>query len=73
MSNALTSKPILFADDTCLLAKASNLENLQANLDRELQNLHEWCCVNKLTVNPFKTSVLIIPPKLGKTPSPTSI
>ena len=42
MSNALASKPILFADDTCLLVKASNLESLQTNLDIELQNLHEW-------------------------------
>ena len=73
MSDALASKPILFADDTCLLVKASNLEPWQTHLDRELRNLREWCCFNKLTINPSKTSVLIIPPKLGKTPSPTSI
>ena len=36
MSNALASKPILFADDTCLLVKASNLESMQINLEREL-------------------------------------
>ena len=70
MSNALASKPILFADDTCLLVKASNLESLQTNLDIELQNLHEWCCINKLTINHSKTSVLIIPPKLGKNHPP---
>ena len=73
MSDALASKPILFANDPCLLVKASNLESLQTNLDRELQNLHEWCCVNNQTVNPSITSAPIIPPKLGKTPSPTSI
>ena len=36
MSNALASKPVLFADDTCLLVKAPNLESLQTNLDEEL-------------------------------------
>ena len=40
MSNALASKHILFADDTCLLVKASNLKSLQTNLDIDLQNLH---------------------------------
>ena len=60
------SQPRLFADDTCLIVKDSNCEQLQTKINVELQNFHQWCCVNKLSINPTKTNVIIIPPKQTK-------
>ena len=68
LHNSLESKPRLFADDTCLLVKGSNFEQLEINLNAQLHNLHLWCNVNKLFVNPAKTNILIIPPKQIKAP-----
>ena len=36
---------------------------LQIKLNLELQNLHQWCCVNKLSINLSKTNIIIIPSK----------
>ena len=60
---ALKSQPRLFADNTCLIVKGLNPEQLQIKINSELQNLHQWCCVNKLSINPSKTNIIIIPPK----------
>ena len=60
---ALKSQPRLFADDICLIVKGLNPEQLQIKINSELQNLHQWCCVNKLSINPSKTNIIIIPPK----------
>ena len=60
---ALKSQPRLFADGTCLIVKGFNPEQLQIKINSELQNLHQWCCVNKLSINPSKTNIIIIPPK----------
>ena len=68
LHNSLESEPRLFADDTCLLVKASNSEQLEINLNTELHHLHLWCSVNKLSVNPAKSNIVIIPPKRIKTP-----
>ena len=43
--------------------KGLNPEQLQIKSNSELQNLHQWCCVNKLSINPSKTNIIIIPPK----------
>ena len=59
----LNSQPRLFADDTCLIVKGLNPEQLQIKIYSELQNLHQWCCVNKLSINPSKTNIITIPPK----------
>ena len=68
LHNSLQSEPTLFADDTCLLVKGSNSEQLEINLNAELHHLHLWCSVNKLSVNPAKTNIVIIPPKRIKAP-----
>ena len=68
LHNSLESEPRLFADDTCLLVKGSNSEQLEINLNTELHHLHLWCSVNKLSVNPAKTNIVIIPPKRIKMP-----
>ena len=68
LHNSLESEPRLFADDPCLLVKGSNSEQLEINLNAELHHLHSWCRVNKLSVNPAKTNIAIIPPKRIKAP-----
>ena len=60
---ALKSQHRLFADDTCLIVKGLNPEQLQIKIDSELQNLHQWCCINKLLINLSKTNITIITPK----------
>ena len=54
------SKP---ADDTCLVIHATNPIILREKLNLELQKVYEWTKANKITVNPEKSHVLIIPPK----------
>ena len=60
---ALKSQPKLFVDDTCLIVKGLNPEQLQIKINSELQNLDQWCCVNKLSINPSKTNIIINPSK----------
>ena len=61
--NALTSPPRLFADDTCLVIHAANPRTLQEKINIELLNVHKWTKANKITLNPKKSSALIVPPK----------
>ena len=68
LHNLLKSETRLFADDTCLLIKGSNSQQLEINLNAELQHLHLWCSVNKLSVYTAKTNIVIIPPKRIKAP-----
>ena len=67
---ALKKQPRLFADDTCFIVKGLNPKQLQIKINSELQNLHQWCCVNKLSINPSKTNIIIIPPKQTNTTIP---
>ena len=67
LPNAVLGTPTLFADDTCLMLKHSNLSTLQSNLNYQASCLIDWCKSNKLTINPQKSHVLLIPPKLNKT------
>jgi len=60
----LKCKPSLFADDKCLIVKASTPVIFQQKNELELVKLYNWCCTNKLTINPSKTNIIIIPPKL---------
>ena len=63
LNNALNCIPRLFADDTCLTLKSLDPKLLQNEMNTELEKLQQWCCANKLTINPIKTIILIIPPK----------
>ena len=55
----------LFADDTCLVFNNSSLSILELNCNIELKNLKNWCDANKLQINPQKSAVIVIPPKLN--------
>ena len=49
----------LFADDTCISLKNSNLNNLYNTLNRELVKVNNWISANKLALNISKTVYLL--------------
>ena len=63
LTNALQSKPRLFADDTCPISSADTLSVLHQKINAELKRLQVWCPVNELTINLSKTCIRIVPPK----------
>ena len=63
---AVSCRPILFADDICLIFSAPNLAFHTTIMNKELQSQSIRFDSNKLTVNPFKSNFLIVPPKLNK-------
>ena len=65
LPNAKTRNPRLFANDTCLISTSINPEILQEKLSLDLESVHNWCIADKLSLNPAKSSFLIIPPKLN--------
>ena len=67
---ALKSQRRLFADDTYLIVKGLSPKQLQTKIISKLQNLHQWCCVNKLSINPTKTKIIIISPNQMKAAIP---
>ena len=52
----------LFADDTSLTASAKNIDELLFEINKELPNIYDWLCANKLTLNLRKTKYLIFQP-----------
>jgi hypothetical protein len=50
----------MYADDTNLTACSDNINNLQAILNSDLNNIHQWIVANKLTLNVGKTEYMII-------------
>ena len=65
MPTAIETPPRLFADDTCLIINHENVSTLQDKMNMELKKLHNWCNVNKLTINPSKSTAILISPKLN--------
>ena len=61
LPNASSCHTTLFADDTCLLIQAKDVSTLQKRSNSELSKVHQWMNCNKLTLNPNKTQVLLIP------------
>ena len=60
--------PRLFADDASLVYSEKNLQRLTEIINADLQKISEWFKANKLTVNPSKSNIIIIPPKLNQLP-----
>ena len=54
---------VMFADDTCLLYTGDNLEDLTHHVNERLKIIFEWCCQNKLCVNPEKCSYMLFTTK----------
>ena len=66
LPNAVLGFTILFADDTCLMLRNSNLLTLQNDLNSQASCLNKWCKSNKLTINLQKCHILAISPKSNK-------
>ena len=55
-----------FADNTCLLFSALSPSKLHFDMKKDLNDISEWFTANILTINPSKSNVLVIPPKLSQ-------
>ena len=67
ISNKL--KFFLFADDTNIYLDSTDIRKLENILNSELSKLHEWLCINRLSLNVSKTNFVIFsPPNKPKTP-----
>ena len=66
LPNSTKTIPRLFADDTRLTVHHLNLSYLQPELNLELIRLSEWCKSNTLTINPSKSQLLVISPRMNE-------
>ncbi len=62
MPHAVSAKPRLFADDTCIFTFDKSISALTSTLNGELRLLFEWLAANKLLVNTSKTNYCIFAP-----------
>ena len=54
------TKPRLFADDTNLTASGESINQLEAAVNSDLENLRKWLIANKLSLNVAKTEFMVI-------------
>ena len=57
ISNKL--KFYLFADDTNIYFESDDLKQIERTVNKELKKLHEWLCLNRLSLNISKTNFVI--------------
>ena len=57
---ATNLKVKLFADDTLLTMEAHNYPDLHSNVNVEVNKVHKWLSMNKLTLNTDKSKYMII-------------
>lgn len=50
---------VMFADDTCLVYSGENLDRLVAHVNERLSIIFDWCCYNKLSLNPEKCRYML--------------
>ena len=62
----------LFADDTNIYLESDNLNILERTMNKELEKLHEWLCINRLSLNISKTNFVIFHP-INKPKIPVTI
>ena len=59
----------LYADDTNIYFESKNLKLLERTINKELEKLYEWLCINRLSLNISKTNfVIFCPPNKPKIP-----
>ena len=59
----------LYADDTNIYFESKNLKLLERTMNKELDKLYEWLCINRLSLNISKTNfVIFCPPSKPKVP-----
>ena len=55
-----------FADDTNLLYSDKSLKKIKTSVEKDLANLYDWLCANRLSLNPGKTEFIIFRPSRKK-------
>jgi hypothetical protein len=61
LTNCLSSSAAsMFADDTNISTHGSSKVEIQKHLNQDLENIHQWLLVNKLTLNKQKTENIVI-------------
>ena len=50
----------LYADDTVLYTSSSNLAQSYTTLQNSLTSLHNWCSINRLTINSEKSKSMLL-------------
>jgi len=66
LSNATSCFLRIFADDTCLVIANSSRSLFENSYNVKLDKLRIWCDANVLQINPNKSMIMYIPPKLKK-------
>ena len=62
----------LFADDTNIYLESDDPTILEKIMNKELENLHKWLCINRLSLNITKTNLVIFH-SINKPKNPTTI
>lgn len=55
----LTGQIYAYADDTCLLYSSKNAKEIEQNIEKDMQQLENWCFDNLLTINETKTEYMV--------------
>ena len=55
---------VMFADDTCLVYAGDDLSSLTDQVNERLAVVFDWCCYNKLSLNPSKCSYMLFANKI---------
>ena len=58
IGNSCHGMILSFADDTTLITSSSNLNELFTNANVYINNLYEWFCSNRLSLNANKQNIL---------------
>ena len=56
----MTSNVSMFTDDTHIFVYDAIVDEVEDHLNSELERIHQWLLVNKLTLNKDKTEYVII-------------
>ena len=59
LPDVVTCKTVMYADDTSLMCKAKNVDDLKAQLESNLKGVANWFKANKLTLNVDKTKFMV--------------
>ena len=63
IGNSCHGRILSFADDTTLITSSSNLNELFTNANVYINNLYEWFCSNRLSLNANKTKYIVLRPR----------
>ena len=50
----------MYADDTTISYNSNNINIISCNLQNNLSNILKWCALNNMTLNPKKTTCMLI-------------